>query len=159
HARGRLAVPPDDAAAEMYAITQGLTAAAGMPAYEISNHAPPGAESRHNLVYWRYGDYAGIGPGAHGRVTRPDGVRQATETIRDPFAWQRRVNTEGEGVERSDLVEVSDQATEYMLMALRLAEGADLDRHARLAGAPLAPDRIEALVASGHLVREDRRIA
>jgi oxygen-independent coproporphyrinogen-3 oxidase len=159
HARGRLQVPPDEAAAEMYAITQGLTAAAGMPAYEVSNHARPGAESRHNLVYWRYGDYAGIGPGAHGRVTRPDGVRQATETIRDPFAWLRRVNTEGDAVERTDLIATDEQATEYLLMALRLSEGADLDRYARLAGEPVAPERVERLVASGHLVRDGSRIA
>ncbi len=159
HARGRLSVPPDDAAAEMYAITQGLTEAAGMPAYEISNHARPGAESRHNLVYWRYGDYAGIGPGAHGRVTRPDGVRQATETIRDPFAWLRRVNTEGDAVERFDLIAPDEQATEYMLMALRLSEGADLDRYAALAGAPVEPERVGRLVASGHLLRRGSRVA
>lgn len=159
HARGRLVVPPDDAAAEMYAITQELTSAHGMPAYEISNHARPGAESRHNLVYWRYGDYAGIGPGAHGRVTRPDGVRQATETIREPFAWLRRVNTEGDGMDRSDLVPAEDQATEYVLMALRLAEGADLARHAALAGAPIPAERIEGLVTSGHLARRGDRIA
>ena len=159
HARGRLAVPPDGAAAEMYAITQGLTQAAGMPAYEISNHARPGAESRHNLVYWRYGDYAGIGPGAHGRVTLEDGRRQATETVRDPWAWLRRVNTEGDAVERTDVVAPAEQATEYMLMALRLTEGADLDRYGRLAGAPVAAERVERLVASGHLVRRGARIA
>jgi oxygen-independent coproporphyrinogen-3 oxidase len=158
-ARGRLSVPPDHAAAEMYAITQGLTAAAGMPAYEISNHARPGAESRHNLVYWRYGDYVGIGPGAHGRVTGPDGVRRATETVRDPAGWLAQTGSWGHALERAEPVAPADQADEFMLMALRLAEGADLDRHARLAGAPIPEAHIDGLVASGHLARRGRRIA
>jgi oxygen-independent coproporphyrinogen-3 oxidase len=158
-ALGRLQVPADDAAAEMYAITQGLSEAAGIPAYEVSNHARPGAEGRHNLVYWRGGDYAGIGPGAHGRITGPDGTRRATETIRDPAAWLARLAEAGHAVERAEPVSQDDQATEYLLTALRLAEGADLDRHARLAGAPVPPARVDRLVASGHLRREGRRIA
>jgi oxygen-independent coproporphyrinogen-3 oxidase len=85
---GRLKVPGDDRAAGMYALTHEMTAAAGLPAYEVSNHARPGAESRHNLVYWRYGDYAGIGPGAHGRLTREDGRRVATVTERLPADWR-----------------------------------------------------------------------
>ena len=96
--RGRLHVPADDAAADMYAITQALTEAAGLPAYEVSNHARPGAESRHNLVYWRYGDYAGIGPGAHGRISAADGGRRATETVRDPAAWLARSAAEGHAI-------------------------------------------------------------
>jgi oxygen-independent coproporphyrinogen-3 oxidase len=156
HARGRLSVPPDDAAAGMYEVTQALTEAAGMPAYEVSNHARPGAEGRHNLVYWRGGDYAGIGPGAHGRITRADGRRLAVETLRDPAAWLARVADAGHGLDRAEPVAPQDQATEYLLMALRLAEGADLGRHARLAGAPVAPDRIDRLVASGHLRRLGR---
>ena len=158
-ALGRLHVPPDAAAAEMYTITQGLTGAAGMPAYEVSNHARPGAEGRHNLVYWRGGDYAGIGPGAHGRITGPDGVRRATETSRDPAAWLARVAETGHALDRADPLLPAEHATEYLLMALRLAEGADLERHARLAGAPVAPARVEHLVASGHLRRDGRRIA
>ena len=156
YARGRLRVPPDDAAAEMYAITQALTEAAGMPAYEVSNHARPGAESRHNLVYWRYGDYAGIGPGAHGRVTGLDGVRRATETLRDPARWLAEVGARGHALARAEAVPPPERATEYLLMALRLAEGADLDRYTRLAGAALPAERIERLVASGHLRRDDR---
>ena len=159
HARGRLHVPPDDAAAEMYAITQELTEAAGLPAYEVSNHARPGAEGRHNLVYWRGGDYAGIGPGAHGRITGPDGIRSATETARDPAAWLAAVGARGHALDRADPVPAENQATEYLLMALRLAEGADLDRHAALAAAPVAPVRIDRLVASGHLRRDGSRIA
>ncbi len=158
-ARGKLRVPPDEAAAEMYAATQALTAAAGMPAYEVSNHARPGAEGRHNLVYWRGGDYAGIGPGAHGRITGADGVRRATETLRHPAAWLARVASAGHALERADPVPAADQATEYLLMALRLAEGADLDRHAALAGRPLPDGRINPLVGSGHLRRDGHRIA
>ncbi len=159
HARGRLHVPPDEAAAEMYAITQALTEAAGLPAYEISNHARPGAESRHNLVYWRYGDYAGIGPGAHGRITGPDGLRRAIETGRDPAGWLARAGREGHAIDLAEPVPSQAQSEEYLMMALRLAEGADLDRHAALAGAPLPDSRIDHLVASGHLARRGRRIA
>jgi oxygen-independent coproporphyrinogen-3 oxidase len=158
-ARGKLSVPGDGPAAEMYAITQELAATAGLPAYEISNHAAPGAESRHNLVYWRQGDYAGVGPGAHGRVTRADGSRLATETLRDPAAWMAAIRARGDGLAESAALAPAERADEYMLMALRLAEGADLARHARLAGAPIAPARIEALEAEGLLVRRDGRIA
>jgi oxygen-independent coproporphyrinogen-3 oxidase len=158
HARGRLSVPEDGPAAEMYALTQAMTAAAGMPAYEISNHASPGAESRHNLVYWRYGDYAGIGPGAHGRLTGPEG-RRATETLRDPAAWMTAVAARGDGLAASAPLEPKDQATEYLLMSLRLAEGSDAARYARLAGAPLPADRLAALEADGLLTRRGTRIA
>jgi len=145
-AKGRLTVPPDDRAAEMYAVTEALTAAAGLPAYEISNHARPGAESRHNLIYWRYGDYAGIGPGAHGRLTGADG-RVATATVRDPAAWLAAVAQHGNAMAEVTPVAPGDQAEEYLMMALRLAEGADLDRFARLAGAALDTARVENLVA------------
>ena len=159
HERGRLAVPEDDAAAEMYEITQGLTAGAGMPAYEVSNHARPGAESRHNLVYWRYGDYAGIGPGAHGRITGEDGLRHATETERDPAAWTRAVAERGHALTAREPLAAEEQAAEYLLMALRLAEGADARRYAALAGRPLAQDRLAALEGEGLLARDGPRIA
>ena len=140
----------------MYEITQGLTEAAGMPAYEISNHAAPGAESRHNLVYWRQGDYAGVGPGAHGRVT-VGGRRLATETLRAPEAWlETAAAPEGFACES---VSAPDQAVEYLMMALRLAEGADLDRYARLAGAAPDPSRIAPLVQDGLLERRGARLA
>jgi oxygen-independent coproporphyrinogen-3 oxidase len=155
HARGRLRdLPSDDRAAEMYEITQGLTEAAGLPAYEISNHARPGAESRHNLVYWRYGDYAGVGPGAHGRVTTPEG-RLATETLRDPAKWLAAPRPAW----TTEPVAPQDQALEYLMMALRLSEGADPDRYARLAGAPLDPGRVAALEAEGLLARRPGRLA
>jgi len=156
---GKLKVPADDVAAEMYEVTQALTAAAGLPAYEVSNHARPGAESRHNLIYWRYGDYAGIGPGAHGRLTLTDGRRVATVTARAPADWLAGVAAEGHAVIECTPVAPPDQATEYMLMAMRLAEGADLARHARLAGAGIDPARIDALAAQGLLARHGPRLA
>jgi oxygen-independent coproporphyrinogen-3 oxidase len=157
-ARGRLAVPEDGPAAEMYSLTQELTGAAGMPAYEISNHAAPGAESRHNLVYWRYGDYAGIGPGAHGRLTGPEG-RRATETLRDPARWMAAVGTRGSGLAAETPLAPGEQATEYLLMSLRLAEGTDPARYARLAGAPLPEGRVARLEADGLLTRRGPRLA
>jgi oxygen-independent coproporphyrinogen-3 oxidase len=157
HAAGRLATPDDDLAADLYLATQEVCAAAGMPAYEISNHARPGAESRHNLIYWRYGDYAGVGPGAHGRLTRGDGVRLATETTRDPAAWLDRVARDGGALDATP-VPAAHQAEEYLMMALRLAEGAAPSRFARLAGQPLAPGSIADLQDQGLLVRQGDRI-
>ncbi|MEM1313028.1 MAG: coproporphyrinogen-III oxidase family protein, partial [Pseudomonadota bacterium] len=157
YARGRLrGLPPDDRAAEMYEITQAICEAAGRPAYEVSNHATPGAESRHNLVYWRYGDYAGIGPGAHGRVTA-DGRRWATETARAPEAWLGSAGRADAFV--TETVAPEEQAAEYLMMALRLAEGADLARYARLAGAAPAAERIAPLVEDGFLSLDGARIA
>jgi len=149
---GKLKVPGDETAAQMYELTQAMTAAAGLPAYEVSNHARAGAQSRHNLVYWRYGDYAGIGPGAHGRLTLPDGRRMATVTARMPADWLAAAGR-GHAVVEQSPVERPDQATEYMLMALRLAEGADLARYRRLAGAPVDAARIARLAGDG-LVRQ-----
>ena len=151
-ARGRLrGLPAAEAAAEMYAVTQELCAAAGMPAYEVSNHARPGAESRHNLVYWRYGDFAGIGPGAHGRLTF-GGRRWATEALRAPEAWLAAVEDGRGGELGRTAVASADQAVEMAMMGLRLGEGTDLGRYAALAGAPMAADAIAELGALG-LVR------
>lgn len=149
-------LPPDERAAEMYEITQTLCEGAGMPAYEVSNHARPGAESRHNLVYWRYGDYAGVGPGAHGRVT-VGGRRLATATARAPEAWLARAGG-AEAFEAEDTPREA-QADEYLMMALRLAEGADPARYARLAGRALPEDRVAALEADGLLRRGQGRVA
>ncbi|MEM9138253.1 MAG: radical SAM family heme chaperone HemW [Pseudomonadota bacterium] len=158
-ARGRLTIPPDGHAADMYALTQEMAAAAGLPAYEVSNHAAPGAESRHNLIYWRMGDYAGIGPGAHGRITGPDGITRATETVRDPARWLNAAQSDGHGLAAAEPVPADERATEYLMMALRLAEGADPARYQALAGAPLDPARLADLEASGHVVTEGGRIA
>ena len=159
YAKGRLRVPEDQTAAEMYAITNEMTKAAGMPAYEVSNHARPGAESRHNLVYWRYGDYAGVGPGAHGRITLPDGRRMSTVTARDPARWLAAVAREGHAVVEEETIAPADQADEHALMGLRLAEGIALDRHALLAGRPIPEARIATLEAEGLVARRGRRLA
>ena len=144
HRAGRLAMPGAEEAATLYRLTQALTAAHGLPAYEISNHARPGAESRHNLVYWRYGEYVGVGPGAHGRFLE-GGRRVVTMTERLPEAWLERVETRGEGVVDGEVLSRSQEADEFLLMGLRLAEGIDLDRYERLAGRPLSARRIGAL--------------
>jgi oxygen-independent coproporphyrinogen-3 oxidase len=156
-ARGKLKPPPDDHAAALYEATQEICAAAGAPAYEISNHARPGAKSRHNLIYWRYGDYVGVGPGAHGRITGPDGARRATVAARDPAAWLAAVEARGCSTEE-DIVAPEDQAVEYLMMALRLSEGADPARYARLAGAPLDPRRLAPLLEDGLLAERDGRL-
>jgi oxygen-independent coproporphyrinogen-3 oxidase len=136
HARGKLAVPDGDAACVLYELTQDMTECAGLPAYEISNHAVPGEESRHNLTYWRYGEYAGIGPGAHGRIV-VDGIRRATSTERRPERWAATVETGEHGIVEDVPLTRAEQADEALLMGLRLAEGIDLDRLAALTG--LAP--------------------
>jgi len=139
HALGKLRVPEGEMAHDLYALTQEMTEEAGLPAYEISNHAAPGEESRHNLTYWRYGEYAGIGAGAHGRVVA-DGRRLATATERQPERWAMRVETEGHGIIESAPLTISEQADEALLMGLRLSEGVDLDRLAAIGGTrPGAP--------------------
>jgi len=156
-ARGRLrGLPADDLAAEMYRATQEICAAAGLPAYEISNHARPGAASRHNLVYWRGGDYAGIGPGAHGRLTTAAG-RRATAAIRAPEAWLEAVEHRGSGEAEAERVAPGDQAAELMLMGLRLAEGVDLTRFRALGGA-LEAGRVAQLRAAGLIAVDADRI-
>ncbi|NBC36284.1 coproporphyrinogen III oxidase [Novosphingobium sp. FSY-8] len=113
----------DDPAADLFALTRALTAAAGMPAYEVSNHARKGQESRHNLTYWRYGDYAGIGPGAHGRRPGADGIPCATTRHKKPENWLNAVANQGDGVADARALSSREQAAEAMLMGLRLAEG------------------------------------
>ena len=145
---GKLTIPDDDAAADLYAVTQDITAAAGLPAYEISNHAMPGAESRHNLTYWRYGEYAGIGPGAHGRLKLADG-RHATATEKVPEAWLDKVEMWGDGVVVDDVLAREEEADEMLLMGLRLAEGIDLARYRGLAGRSLDDARLADLMQHG----------
>jgi oxygen-independent coproporphyrinogen-3 oxidase len=125
--RGRLkGLPDEDLAADMYLLTQETTEAAGLPAYEISNHARPGAESRHNLIYWRSGDWAGIGPGAHGRLTL-GGVRVATETPLSPLGWLRQVEATGSGEAGREVVAAEDVRAETVMMGLRLGEGLSVE--------------------------------
>jgi oxygen-independent coproporphyrinogen-3 oxidase len=163
HAAGKLAVPDEDNARVLYDTTQEICAAHGLPAYEISNHARPGSECRHNLVYWRAHEYAGIGPGAHGRLNigRLDiaGDRHATATEKRPEAWLTRVETDGHGLVTDDVLTREEMSDEFLLMGLRLAEGIDPQRFTALSGRPLDPARIAALrehglietTAAGHL--------
>lgn len=157
-ARGKLpGLPSDDAGADMYEATQEICEAAGLPAYEVSNHARPGAESRHNLIYWRGGDYVGIGPGAHGRLTL-DGVCHATETHLSPTLWLDAVATHGTGESRRTALPGIDRAEEYLMMSLRLSEGMDSARFAALAGQPLEAGTVAALVADGWLHETGTRL-
>ena len=152
--RGELKLPEEDAAAALYEATAAQLAAAGLPAYEISNHARPGAECRHNLTYWRYGDYAGIGPGAHGRLTF-DGAKRATREHRAPEAWLDLVERQGHGWRQVEVIEPEQRLAEMVMMGLRLGEGisrAALRRE--LDAAPedlLAPERLRRLQDEGYL--------
>lgn len=148
HEAGKLAMPDQDHAARLYEITQEVTAARGLPAYEISNHARPGAESRHNLVYWRYGEYVGAGPGAHGRFVE-DGRRHVTFTEKMPETWLERVETEGHGVIGGEVLTHEEEADEFLLMGLRLVEGIDLPRYEALSGRALSNARIAVLQEEG----------
>jgi putative oxygen-independent coproporphyrinogen III oxidase len=148
HKTGKIAVPDEDSARALYDTTQEVCDAAGLPAYEISNHARSGAECRHNLVYWRAHEYAGFGPGAHGRLDI-DGERHATVTERRPEAWLMRVESLGHGVVGDDTLLRSQMADEFLLMGLRLAEGIDPARYQQLAGRTLDPRRIKILQQEG----------
>jgi len=145
---GKFQIPDGEHAAELYAITQEVTAAHGLPAYEISNHARPGAESRHNLTYWRYGEYVGVGPGAHGRVMDRDG-RRAHATEKHPEMWLTCVETEGHGLVEDEALSIEEQGDEFLLMGLRLTEGIDPSRFHLLTGKPLASSRVAELIADG----------
>ncbi len=148
HAAGKLKTPDEAVARALFDVTQEVCAAHGLPAYEISNHARLGAESRHNLVYWRGDEYAGIGPGAHGRLDLgPD--RHAIATERRPETWLMRVEAFGNGVTTDDILNREERADEYLLMGLRLVEGIDPARYAALAGRNIDPDRIATLLEEG----------
>ena len=155
YAVGKLrGLPEDDTAADMYELTQDMSSAAGMPAYEVSNHAVPGEESRHNLIYWRCGDYLGIGPGAHGRVTL-GGTRFATETSLHPSVWLKAVEDTGSGSAEETSISPTEQDTEYLMMALRTSEGADLNRVAQKSD---LMNNINYLEEIGLLNREGARV-
>jgi oxygen-independent coproporphyrinogen-3 oxidase len=153
---GRLIVPDEDAAAALYDVTQEVCGRSGFPAYEISNHARAGAESRHNLIYWRYGDYAGVGPGAHGRLTL-GGKRIATQAEKLPERWLASVEEKGAGFAMEDIAR-EDAAREHLLMALRLSEGIDLDKYTARWG--FAPDkaRVESLAVQELVTLDDGRL-
>jgi putative oxygen-independent coproporphyrinogen III oxidase len=147
-AGGLKGLPLDDTSADMYLITQDICSKAGMPAYEISNHARDGASSRHNLVYWRYGDYVGIGPGAHGRLSR-DGLKYATQTPLAPGAWLNQVEKTGSGAAEDEILTAEEQASEYLMMSLRLAEGSDIKRFEALGNKPINKSKINTLQSDG----------
>jgi putative oxygen-independent coproporphyrinogen III oxidase len=155
---GALTVPDDDTAAALYETTQEMTEAAGVPVYEISNHARPGAECRHNLLYWQYDDYAGVGPGAHGRLTLK-GRRIATSTERLPERWHAAVERQGHGFVDQSEIAAQDAAREHLLMNLRLTKGINLVAYESRWDVQLERARIDALAANGLLTVNDLWLA
>jgi len=157
-AAGKLTgLPDEELAADMYLRTQEICEAAGLPAYEVSNHAREGAESRHNLIYWRYGDYAGIGPGAHGRLTL-GGTRLATVTPKAPGLWLQSVEQRGSGELPREELPLEDQAVEFLLFGLRLSEGIDPARYRALSGTDLPAEKLADLGELGLVETVDGRI-
>ncbi|WP_208987067.1 radical SAM family heme chaperone HemW [Stappia sp. TSB10P1A] len=152
HRAGKLVVPDPDTAADLYDLTQEICARHGMPAYEVSNHAVPGAECRHNLVYWRYGDYVGVGPGAHGRLTGGNG-KFATATERHPETWLAAVEARGEGLVEDVSLTREEQGDEFLLMGLRLVEGVDLARFEAISDRRIDPRRVADLIEHGMVER------
>lgn len=148
--RGKLAELEDNQAAELYELTQELTAQHGFSTYEISNHAKPGAECEHNLVYWRGQEYAGIGPGAHGRLQTNEG-RLATANLRNPEIWWQQVMVQSHGMEMHDVLDQHEHADEFLLMGLRLAEGFSLKRFEEIAGFKIDEEQISFLTNIGML--------
>jgi oxygen-independent coproporphyrinogen-3 oxidase len=151
HAAGKLKTPDEGLARILYDVTQEVCAQQGLPFYEISNHARPGAECKHNLVYWRGQEYAGIGPGAHGRLDI-DGIRHAIATEKRPEAWVMRVEDNGHGVTSDETLNSEERADEYLLMGLRLAEGIDPARYQMLSGRALDDKRISILREEGAII-------
>jgi oxygen-independent coproporphyrinogen-3 oxidase len=157
-AAGKLDIPDSERAADFYALTQEVAGSRGLPAYEISNHAAPGAESRHNMTYWRYSDYVGAGPGAHGRLT-VDGIKRATMTEKHPETWLARVEADGHGLVTEDVLTSEECADEMLLMGLRLREGVSARRYTEMSGRRIDPGRVGFLrehglveeTAAGHL--------
>ena len=157
HKNGQLRIPDDDIAAGLYETTQELTHHAGVPAYEISNHARPGAQSRHNLIYWRYGDYAGVGPGAHGRLTL-GGQRSATAAIKLPERWRDTVGKNGHGFAELTTISNDEAAREHLLMNLRLAEGIDLVAYEKRWGTRPQAQKIAAMAEQGFVTLDNDRL-
>ena len=145
-------LPSDDLGADLYDLTQDLCEQAGFIAYEVSNHARPGAESKHNLLYWRGGDYAGIGPGAHGRLTI-NGQRHATECWKQPEAWLKAVDA-GSGIKVKEGLSIPDVGDERLIMGLRLLEGIDIEDVSVVLDWP----RLQSLTEEGYIWQSDRRI-
>jgi putative oxygen-independent coproporphyrinogen III oxidase len=158
HKAGKLPMPSSEEGRHFYDLTQEICKAHGLPAYEISNHARPGEECRHNLLYWRYGEYAGIGPGAHGRLVTAEG-RMASETEKLPERWLSHIEQNGHGVVERFFLTREEQGDEYLLMGLRLKEGIRPDIYERLAGRSLSRKQIDFLIDSGFLHETDGALA
>jgi putative oxygen-independent coproporphyrinogen III oxidase len=154
HARGTFTLPDEDNAAALYDTTQELCDRAGYPAYEISNHASEDAACRHNLTYWKGGDYVGIGPGAHGRLTE-DGQTRAVRQVKAPALWLKRVDSKGSGTQEEEALPANARAEELIMMGLRLTEGIEKERFFRLSGQALStiidPLALARLIRDGYL--------
>lgn len=150
HQAGKLTLPRDEVAADMYDVTQELTSLHGMPAYEVSNHALPGHESLHNLIYWRYSEYAGIGPGAHGRLLI-NNTRYATVAEKMPFKWSDRVAEQGDGLITNDALTSDEEGDEFLVMGLRLREGINPSRYQALSGKTLRAQQLARLTDMGFI--------
>ena len=158
HDAGTLHIPNGALARALYLLTQELCEAAGLPAYEVSNHARPGSESHHNLLYWRGHDYAGIGPGAHSRISS-GGTKRALSAIKSPEGWLAEVEARGHGLASDEALAAEESAEEYLLMGLRLSEGIDLARLAAIDGRVLDEQRIGAFESQGLLTRHAGKLA
>ena len=159
--RGELALPEEESTAALFEMTQDRLTAAGLPAYEISNHARPGAECRHNLAYWRYQDYVGVGPGAHGRLTRA-GVKFATRQYRLPETWLAAVEREGTGIEETAAIDPETAMEEMLMMGLRLVEGVSRARLECVAGGDAETffgSNLAPLIEGGFLTLDAERLA
>jgi putative oxygen-independent coproporphyrinogen III oxidase len=161
HARGEFQIPDENMAAELYSLTDDMMTAVGRPAYEVSNYARPNQESRHNLAYWQYDDYVGIGPGAHGRITL-NGVKYATRAHRAPEAWLDLVRSSGNGLHPFTVVPSSERGTESIMMGLRLTRGFDLNKitaeTGRAWGCIIHPERLAAMIQSGDVIQTGTKI-
>jgi oxygen-independent coproporphyrinogen-3 oxidase len=155
---GKITVPDEETGRALYDITQETCEKHGLPAYEISNHAKPGAESRHNLLYWRYGEYAGIGPGAHGRLVTGN-ARLATSTEKHPETWLGQVEREGHGVTEEEVLTSEAEGDEFLLMGLRLKEGIDPRRYEAFTGKPLNQRGLRILEEEGLIRMDGARLA
>jgi putative oxygen-independent coproporphyrinogen III oxidase len=158
HEGGTLRTPNGAEARAQYLLTQELCETAGLPAYEVSNHARPGSESRHNLLYWRGCEYVGVGPGAHSRIA-VDSAKRALATIKSPEDWRASVEARGHGVASDDALSAEEAAEEYLLMGMRLSEGIDLARFAMIGGRALEEARIASLAEDGLVRRNGGRLA
>jgi putative oxygen-independent coproporphyrinogen III oxidase len=156
-AKGSLIMPDEDRATDLFELTQSLTEEHGLSAYEVSNHAREGQESRHNLLYWRYGEYVGVGPGAHARIAEGEN-RRAIVMEKYPETWRKLVNEKGHGVVEDSIVLPPDQASEYLIMGLRVSDGIDLTRYEKLRGQSVNPNKIAGLKSLGLVKRDGPRL-